>query len=268
MNLVSNRIDVVATSGVAKAVRDFLTDAGKPYAQYTPAIMRWLREGVTGGADGGRHPFKNPDGPLVPMHYRGTDGTTDEELKFPDMYWLDVDPTAGDWELWGGMGEKGGTENLGKVDEPVYRQRPGSDEIRTNRQTTVWMELRNDAEGLSYPPYRLQGLGNEQSDLYTGVWTSATFKVTMALKNGKVDDVFQPMRYFAFDRNSFRPADDPLAPFAARIEVLDPFCDQSPAAEWGWKPYWMDPVMTRWALDARVTPDSVTTLKKDDTFEY
>ena len=270
MNLVSNRIDVVATSGVAKAVRDFLTDAGKPYAQYMPAIMKWLQDGVTGGADGGVHPFKNPDGPLLPMHYRGTDGTRADELKFPDMYWLDVDPTAGDWELWGGMGEKGGTENLGKVDEPAYRQREGSDEIRTNRQTTVWLELRNDAEGLSYPPYRLQGLGNEKSDdpSFSGAWTSANFKVTMALKNGKVDDVFQPMRYFVFDRNSFRPADDPLAPFAARIEVLDPFCDQSPAAEWGWKPYWMDPVLTGWALDGRVTPDSVTTLKKDDTFDF
>ena len=268
MNLVSNRLDIVAKSGVDQAVQAFGATPDNPY---TPAIMRWLREGVTGGADGGRHPFKNPDGPLKPMHYRGTNGTTDEELKFPDMYWLDVDPTAGGWELWGGMGEKGGTEHLGRVDEPVYRTRileDGTKFIHTNHQTTVWMELRNDEEGVSYPPYRLQGLGNEQSDQWTGAWTSATFKVTMALKNGKVDDVFQPMRYFVFDWGSFRPADDAEAPFAARIEVIDPFSNQSPAADWGWKPYWMDPVMTSWALDGRISPEGVSTLKKDDLLGF
>ena len=268
MNLVSNRLDIVAKSGVDQAVQAFGATPDNPY---TPAIMRWLREGITGGADGGRHPFKNPNGPLKPMYYRGTDGTPHEELKFPDIYWLDVDPTAGGWELWGGMGEKGGTENLGRVNEPVYRTRileDGTEFIHTNRLTTVWMELRNDGEGLSYPPYRLQGLGNEQSDLWTGAWTSATFKVTMALKNGKVDDVFQPMRYFVFDWGSFRPADDSVAPFAARIEVIDPFSNQSPAADWGWKPYWLDPVMTSWALDGRISPEGVSTLKKNDLLGF
>ena len=271
MNMVSNSIDVTVSASVADTVAEMLDPK---YPEYTPAVMKWLEKGVTGGADGGAHPFKNPNGPIRPMHYRGVKGLENDEMKLPDMYWLDVDPTDGNWELWGGMGDRPGSPGtLGPVDEPVYRPRvlaDGSVFIHTNHQTTVWLELRNAVEGLSYPPYRLQGLGNEQSDsdIYTGAWTSANFKVTMELQNGKVDNVFQPMRYFVFDRNSFRPKNDPVSPYAARVEITDPFSDQSPASEWGWKPYWHCPVFTSWALDGRVTPNGVSTLKSNDILEF
>ena len=271
LNFVSNSITVMAAADIADTVAAKLDPR---YPEYTPAIMKWLEKGVTGGADGGEHPFKNPNGPILPMHYRGTDGSRSDEMNLPDMYWLDVDPTSGDWELWGGMGDRPGSPGtLGQVDQPIYREKllaDGSTFIHTNHLTTVWLELRNDAEGLSYPPYRIQGLGNEQSDdpSFGGAWTSGNFKVTMELRNGKVDNIFQPMRYFVFDRNSFRPKDDSVSPYAARIEITDPFSDQSPASEWGWKPYSDCGVFTGWALDGRVTPGGVSTLKKDDLLEF
>ena len=270
LNQVSNRIDITVRDDISDDVAGMLDPK---YDAYRPAIMRWLERGVTGGADGGEHPFRNPNGPLLPMHYRGVDGTKCDEMKLPDLYWLDVDPTDGDWELWGGMGDRPGSPGtLGQVDCPTNRVKvlaDGSEFIHTNHLTTVWLELRNTNEeyAVSYPPYRIQGLGNEQSDLYTGVWTSGNFKVTMRLANGKVDDIFQPMRYFVFDRESFRAKDDPVAPYAARVEIVDPFSDQSPAAEWGWQKYSGCNVFTGWALDGRVTPGGVSTLKKDDTFE-
>ena len=271
LNQVSNRIDITVRDDVSDQVTDMLDPK---YDAYRPAIMKWLENGVTGGADGGEHPFKNPNGPLLPMHYRGTDGTSCDELKLPDLYWLDVDPTSGDWELWGGMGDRPGSPGtLGQVDCPTNRVKilaDGSTFIHTNHLTTVWLELRNTNEeyAVSYPPYRIQGLGNEQSDLYTGVWTSGNFKVTMRLVNGKVDEIFQPMRYFVFDRNSFRAKDDPVAPYAARVEIVDPFSDQSPASEWGWQKYSDCNVFTGWALDGRVTPGGVSTLKKNDLLDF
>ena len=261
---VSNRTDISVSAAIRQDLRDLGVDENN---EYTPAIMNWLTEGTVGGADGGAHPFKGDT--IEPVYYRGVDGSVQEELSVTDVYWLDLDPTEGNWELWGGMGEPNGGTALGQVDVPIERQRTVATgvQIHTNRLTTVWLELTNTVSGVAYPPYRMQGLGNEKSDLYTGVWTSANFKVTMCLLNGKVDSVFQPMRFFVFNHDSFRPADDPEAPFSSRIEIIDPFSEQSPASEWGWKLYWDCTVGTSWAIDRAITPGGVKTLNKQDTFE-
>ena len=285
LNQVSNRIDVTAAADISDEAAALIDPK---YAAYTPAIMKWLERGETGWADGGHHKFKNPNGPLVPGYYRGhkldeplPDGEGNK-LDLVTLYWLDLDPTAGGWELWGGMGARPGSAVDLPVDERVDRVRElagGGTFVHTNHLTSVWMELRNaglnEPTGLSYPPYRLQGLGNEQSDDpdFLGAWTSATFKVTMCLNNGKVDWTFRPMRYFVFDPGSFCPANDPETPYAAVVEITDPFSDQSPAAEWGWKKYESESMrenglFTRWRIDGSITPGGVSTLKKNDLLDF
>lgn len=261
---VSNRTDVTASAVIRKDLRDLGVDSDN---DYTPAIMKWLADGVTGGADGGNHPMEGDS--IKPLVYRGTDGSVSEALSIDDAYWLDVDPTDGNWELWGGVGDRpGNTGTFGPTIDNMLRDVGGNAPIHTNKLVTVWLQLTNTVTGVSYPPYRMQGLGNEKSDEFGGVWTSANFKVTMALKNGLVDNNFQPMRYFVFDKDSFYPADDPDTPFCARVEITDPFSDQSPAAEWGWQLFSKDFLGASWDLDRRITPSGVETLKKEDYLEY
>ena len=66
-----------------------------------------------------------------------------------------------------------------------------------------------------------------------------------------------------------RPASDPEAPFAARIEVTDPFSKQSPAYEWGWWKYADRGIkpFTSYRHNGEISPAGVSTLKKNDTFE-
>lgn len=260
---VQGRTEVTATPlPDAKVLAD-------PNGSYAPAIMRWLSTGVVGGADGAGHPFVGSE--IQKMYYRGNGGNHDE-IDLTGMYWLDVDPTDGNWELWGNMGDAPfAPGTLGQVNcstNRTIRLASGADFTHTNRLTTVWMMITNTVTGEAYAPYRLQGLGGEQSDNFSGSWTSANFKVTMALLNGKVDNIFRPMRYFVFGPDSFRKADDPVSPFAARIEITDPFSQQSPAVDWGWWRYPMDFLPTGWSLDKRVTPGGVSTLKKDDFLEF
>ena len=283
LSQVSNRIDITVSSAIADEVEAMLDPK---YPEYRPAVMEWLKNGVTGNGK-----FRNPDGPLQPAYYLGNNPasplakTETNRIDLVGMYWLDLDPTSGGWELWGGMGDKPGTgkPGLGQINCDVVRTN-GTDvaQIHTNILTTVWLELKNDswkddsgvASPLSYPPYRLQGLGNEKSDdpSFGGSWTSATFKVTMMLATDSMTlkSVWRPMRYFAFDHDSFRPADDPISPFAARVEITDPFSRQSPAWEWGWWKYagrGLKP-FSSWRLNGDITPGGVSTLKQDDYLDF
>ena len=273
LNSVSNRIDILAKEGVSETVEAFGATPDNPY---TPAIMKWLETGMVGDENGNPRPFRNPNGPLIPMVHRGTTGDHHDELRFPDMYWLDIDPTEGNWELWGGMGQKPGSAEALPVNDLVHRDKTiaGGEVItHTNHVTSCWIELRNTASGVVYPPYRLQGLGNERSDDkdFAGAWTSVNFKVSMTLNNGKVDNVYRPLRYFVFDKNSFYPATDPNRPSSAVIEITDPFSPESLASEWGWQRYESlreNSTFTKFELDGRIKPTSVTTLKKDDRLEF
>ena len=186
------------------------------------------------------------------------------------MYWLDLDPTAGGWELWGGMGDMPGAPgSLGTINCATNRVNAYGD-VHTNILSTVWLQLTNTIDNVAYAPYRLQGLGNEQSDSFPGTWTSVTFQVKMQLKNDSLQGVWRSMRYFVFGPGSFRAKDDPVSPYAARSEVIDPFSRQSPAWEWGWWKYadrGLKP-FTKWGISSEVTPGGVSTLKKDDFYEF
>jgi len=262
---VSNRFDVTVNARVSD---ELLAHGLGPDNRYTPAIMNWLTRGRHGGPNGTDVPFKGDS--ITNVFYRGTDGSHRDRIDLTGMYWLDLDPTDGDWELWGGMGQPAGQgDSLGPVNCPTNRVREsgGVAYWHTNRLTTVWLMLTNTVPGgVAYAPYRMQGLGNERSDTYPGVWTSANFKVTMQLLQNVSTN--RPVRYFVFDGGSFRKADDPVAPFCARIEIVDPFSRQSPAWEWGWWKYPDKVPGTGWLIDGQVTPGGVSTLRYADLLEF
>lgn len=257
---LTNDVRITASAVVDPAVEPYLADVGA----YRPAILKWLED----NAD----TFKGDT--IKTGKYRGSDGSLDEDIGLKGLYWFDLDPTEGGWELWGGMSDK-----LGAVNDTVIRENPWKDDPvyagysmpdHTNVLTSVWLMLTNTVSGEAHPPYRLQGLGNEQSDTFSGVWTSVTFKVEMQLCIGDLKGVFRPMRYFVFDSGSFRPATDATAPFASRIEVTDPYSRQSPAWEWGWWKYSGESTKpwTRWNLNEDISPGGVSTLKADDLLTY
>ena len=127
-------------------------------------------------------------------------------------------------------------------------------------------------DGLSIPVQILNAIDWSRTDIFdpafSGSWTSETFKIVMmmATDDRSLTSQWHAMRQFVFDHGSFRPANDPEAPFAARIEITDPFSRQSPAWEWGWWKYadrGLNP-FTKFILSDSITPAGVSTLKKDD----
>ena len=254
LNSISNKITVTASAAASDEV-DALIDSRE--AAYKPAIMKWLAEGKAGkGGDA----FANPNGPLVAAVYRGHDGSRSDPIDLVGMYWLDLDPTQGGWELWGGMGSYHGTL-------PVITTTNRTHSIwgvtHTNIVFTAWLMITNTVTGgPAYPPYRLQGLNNEKSDEYTGNWTSVTFKVSMQLR---AESLWRNLRYFVFDADSFSPA-TAAEPFTTSIEVMDPHSMQSPAAQWGWYNYDMTP-WARWKIDTDSVPVGASILKQDDSLK-
>ena len=254
LNSVSNKITVTA-SAVASDEVDALIDSRE--AAYKPAIMKWLAEGKAGkdGVD-----FAKPNGPLVNAVYKGHDGSLSETIDLVGMYWLDLDPTLGGWELWGGMGA-GGSMPVDTSTSPIFttnRIYSATGITHTNIVVSAWLMITNTVTGgPAYPPYRLQGLNNEKSDEYTGNWTSVTFKVSMQLR---AESLWRDLRYFVFDAASFSAA-TAAVPFTAYIEVTDPHSMESPAARWRWYNYDMTP-WAKWKIDTDREPAGVSVLRQ------
>jgi hypothetical protein len=258
LSSVSNAIEIAAVSEIASEVSAMIPSSG---ANYTPAIMKWLEKGVTGKSG---DPFYGNT--LNNAVYRGSDGSHNDTIDLVGMYWLDLDPTRPGWELWGGMGVYGNgvATNYWPAEIPVIRT-TSSGIVHTNLQTWVWMMITNtqDSSIAAYPPYRLQGLNNEQSDTFGGVWTSVTFKVMMQLTRGSQ---WRYMRYFTFGDDSFYPPGSPEA-FSALVEVTDPHSRQSPTWEFGWGNYPDIIPWAKWALDDSRAPAGVIRLKKQSTLD-
>ena len=249
LNNVTETTYVVAYEGVAQALLDAGLDASDPYA---PAISKWLADRAAAGT------LENPDGPISLGYYKGLNESDEpQELSLKLMYWLDIDPTWPGWWLRGDVIEADGT--------PIYRKRKMNDSVTeyyTNRLVKVKLYLSNATETVGRKLTRLQGLGNEQSDSFTGNWTSATFKVTAALQNGLADNTFLPFRWFTFGADSF---DDD---FVAAIEILDPFSPSSPGYQYHWTKWRGESMFFKWALDDSPRPPvTVETLNKESTYD-
>ena len=194
-----------------------LIDAGlDPNDRYTPAIMNWLSARHAAGT------LKNPDGPISLGHHKELgESATEYEMDLKAMYWFDLDPTDPGWWLRHGIVNASG--------DVLFRKKvwqSGYTEYLTNRLVTVKMYLSNDVSKVEYSPYRLQGLGNEQSDMFTGNWTSETYKV---LGRPSLMRTAEPLRIFVFGMDSFHDGTH-----EAQVEILDPFSRSSPGMLYGW----------------------------------
>ena len=252
---------VVAHGGISSELTDIPGGLGLDVDDpYTPAVMRWL---VNGSASGS---FVKPGGPLSLAKWQGLHSSTVTNLSVKEMYWLDIDPTEGGWWLRGGTVDFKGS--------PVYRKRRLNDYLTmyyTNRQIRVKLYLSNDVSKVVYAPYRLQGLGGEQSDdaTFTSAWTSETFKVEAYLNNGRANNKgFMPFRWFVFGPNSFEPKGSSEGEYTSLIEILDPFSPSSPGYSYGWSEFGGASIFFRWRLNEEREAMSVEMLDRKSTYDH
>ena len=250
LSVLALPIVAVASDVIDQTLLDAGLDPDDPYA---PAIQNWFAQRRDAGT------LANPDGPISLGHQKGLgDGDPVTEMSLKTMYWLDLDPTEPGWWLRQGL--------VGDPGETVRRKRvwnATTTEHLTNRLVTVRVYLSNDVSQVVYAPHRLQGRGNERSDLFSGNWTSETFKVKAKLENGLPHNAgFLPLRRFTFGPGSFDGR------FEARIEILDPFSRSSDGYSHGWYGYPCDSLSFRCELDESLeTGAPIETLKEDSTYD-
>ena len=243
-------IVVVASDDIDRTLRDAGLDPDDPYA---PAIQNWFAQRRAAGT------LANPEGPISLGHYKGLLGSDIVyEMSLKMMYWLDLDPTEPGWWLRCGF--------VGETGETIRRKRvwnATTTEHLTNRLVTVRMYLSNDVSQIVYAPYRLQGLGNEQSDSFDGNWTNVTFKVKVMLNNGLPHNAgFLPFRWFTFMPGSFDAA------LESKIETLDPFARSSAGYSYGWYGNSCNSLLYRFSLDESLeTGAPIEPLKADSTYD-
>ena len=233
--------------------------------RYTKAVLDWLSKGtdVYGNA------WANADaGKIKLAEYWPWVGDEDKRQTLPltAMYWLDIDPTAGDWVF------RAGTT---KITGPVY---PSASV--TNIRLSVSMMITNKNTSAAHAPYTLRGLEpGSSSHTYDPVtsdygWTSVTFKVTGTMLKNFSDTAPRenrvPLRWFVFGEYSFGGADG----FTTTIDVRDPWASDSPATGYGYQEWLRQnagkplPVIGyAWDIDERLKPVSVDKLKADSTFK-
>ena len=251
LNNITEETTVVAIEGVDPQ----LIAAGlDPADRYAPAIMNWLSARYAAGE------LANPEGPISLGKVKELhEDAPEKPMTLTMMYWFDLDPTEpGWWWRFGFTGFRG---------EPIYRKNKlnaSTTEHLTNRLVKVKLYLSNDVSRVAYAPYRLQGLGNEQSDIFTGTWTSETFKVKVMLNNGLEHNVgFLPFRWFTFAPGSFDSS------FESKIEILDPFARSSAGYSYGWYGNSCDSLWYRFSLDDSLgTGANVEPLKADSTYYW
>ncbi len=276
----SNNVTVVAS---AKLDDRLVTDYGLgPDNKYRDAVIDWLEKGV----DLKGNQWENLEsGEIKLAEYQTLAGNFVTNLTLTQMYWLDIDPTAGNFILRGGMS---------KAPQPLRRTvRIGGDindpsgylEDVTDFRVGVKLYITNTTDNVesrywqkAWAPYVLRGAGKgETSQNYStsqAPWTSVTFKITGFLNNGfnRLDkkDNWIPLRWFVFDENSFDEN------FTTYVEIRDPFGTNSPGYSAGWHDwhYSSDPakqddgLFYSWSLDTRLRLFPVETLKQVNYYDY
>ncbi len=226
---VNETVTVYAKAEAGSDVADVGMDASDPYF---PAVMAWLED-------------KDDSAGL----YMAEDWNLSNQklgmLELKDMYWLDIDPTQDGWVFKSGMG--GGSAPVQPVLQPLYDL--GNDIVYTNDRVTVTMMITNKITNVARKPDHLLGLepGSSSIDysLYSPAWTSVTFKIVGALRNGdaEVQSLYLPLRWFVFGPDSF---DDD---FTATIDIWDPHSRNSPGWFYGWGDFPGVPVWYKYRLD-------------------
>ena len=226
----SNNVTVVATAAPDPRIGELGVDEDN---EYRDAIVDWLE----GGTDLFGNPFADIAGGEIKLaEFRTMNNTFVTNMTLTEMYWLDMDPTAGGLALLGGsiMPPPGETD----IEHRMTRL-DGS--VSTNIRMAVYMMITNENVALPAPtehkwrgpndkythwtPYVLRGREPKSNsvdyDHRPGDWASVTFKPTGRLLNTYTSptDVsnWEPLRLFVFQPDSF--TEEGLS----RIEIEDPF---------------------------------------------
>ena len=244
---------------------------------YTDSVLNWLTS---------NWPDYDAED-IRPARFQGLNNTsTNIPLSLTEMYWLDIPPVpvteaernspdgGSNWWLRAGITKS-------PVEHKIYRTRGGETICFTNHVVDMTMYISNSVTLDVHAPQRLQGLDNAQSDSWSGAWTSETFKVRAKLDLGW-ETKFLPFRNFVFGPGSFTGRDggwsanvpsDPIspdraiAPYTARIEILDPHSSDSIGRSYGWQNYPSTSCFYLWSIDTEIyNLLSVQTLKADDTY--
>ena len=280
----SNAVDVLTKACVDRQLAEYDVDENNPY---TPAVIDWLQTGT----DAYGNPFLNDDGIIRRAEFwtracgEGKPGMKVGDLSLTEMYWLDIDPTAGDMRLVGGWGTN-----------RIPAQKPVKDESGNNLSNdvmSVFLMITNATENVDYEgptgygkawsPYVLRSIepGATSWDYEEGTtseWNSVTFKIKGILLNGHTSmdnpDNWGDLRWFVFHRDSFHQPGNALGaePFTADIEILDPMHrHDSPGYEYGWFDYiqkpGVDPGMRpfyRWDINTRLKTSGIEVLRTNN----
>ena len=261
----SNNLTVVAASRVNPVLAEdyeLTTDN-----RYTSAVVDWLNKGVR--MDG--TPFEHPEGPIKAAAYCEINGTVVTNLTLTEMYWLDIDPTEGDWKLVAGM-----------IDPPVpveVKPSYAAGDPLTNLRMGVYMCLTNTATTKSFSPYVLRGVApgslstNYTSDV-ENTWDGPTFRILGRLYNAVVsggdEEYFDwvALRWFVFNEDSFGAKGSSVA-HQSTIDIRDPYSQNSPAYIERWDKWKGNSnVYFKWSIEGDTTLFTPQTLCPTNWISY
>ena len=263
----SNNVTVVAMAAPDPRIAEFGVDEDN---EYRDAIVDWLE----GGTDLFGNPFADIAGGEIKLaEFRTMNNTFVTNMTLTEMYWLDMDPTAGGLALLGGsiMPPPGESDIEHKITRP-----DGS--VSTNIRMAVYMMITNRNVALPAPaehkwrgpndkythwtPYVIRGREPKSNsvdyDDAPGDWASVTFKPTGRLLNNYTSptDVsnWEPLRLFVFQPESF--TEEGLS----RIEIEDPFSFK-PFVDW-WNKNGPCGIGYFWSIDTRQRQMGVEILRQ------
>lgn len=267
---VSNNVVVVAYAGPdSRLAAQYDVDEDNPYR---PAIIDWLN----GGTDLYGNRFADWDsGEIKLAEFRSMNNTFVTNMTLTEMYWLDMDPTAGGLSLLGGtyMPPPGESEIEHRITYPdgsvVTNVRMAVYMMITNRNATLPAPTEHQWRGPNdkythWTPYVLRGIEPKSSSLnyddVLGDWPSVTFKPTGRLLNSytKPNNLsnWAPLRLFVFQPESF--TEEGLS----RIEIENPFA-YKPFVD-SWKENGPCGIVYFWSIDTRQRTMGVEILNKEN----
>lgn len=272
----SNNVNVVTKARVDRQLAEYEVDENNPY---TPAIIKWLQDGSTLKRGG----FANNDGIIRLGEFWGRKSGYIADLTLTEMYWLDMDPTAGEMVLRGGWSD---------APHPVVIPGEGGRAAVTNDKMSVFMMITNKTEDVTskyyaqaWTPYVLRSVEPTKTSWdyesgSTSDWTSVTFKIKGIILNGHTSldnpDNWVDLRWFVFHEDSFHQPGNELGaePYTADVEILDPVHrHDSPGYDAGWVNWVNDPANPdhadkrpyyRWDINTRLKPKEIEVLKTNN----
>ena len=272
----SNTVNVVTKAMPDRQLAEYDVDENNPY---TPAIIKWLQDGV----DAWGNPFLNNDGIIRLGEFWGRKSGYIADLTLTEMYWLDIDPTAGEMVLRGGWSD---------APHPVVIPADAGRAAVTNDKMSVFMMITNKTDNIESPlygkawtPYVLRSVEPTKTSWdyesgSTSDWNSVTFKIKGIILNGHTSldnpDNWVDLRWFVFHPDSFHQPGNELGaePYTADVEILDPVHrHDSPGYDAGWVNWVNDPRYPdradkrpyyRWDINTRLKPKEIEVLQTNN----